>query len=333
MRSLPLHSRILASARAHSGLCSQIERASRGAVILVYHSIAPCSPPGPRGAYCLDTATLAGHLRFLRRRRQVVPLAAIVAAVKAGAEPDRGWVALTFDDALRCQTGLAAEILADHGMPWSLAVPAGLVDRGRSVWTYELAFLLLNCWERATLRLPGDGDRVWPTDSLRARIDTLKALKELLMGGRSPADRQVSLDALICEFGEAAFRERFEQEGTYAIATWAGLRRLADAGVEMLSHGMDHAQHTVLLSDEELRRDLTCSRARITEMVRSVPAGYALPGGLGGERSSRAVAAAGYEFCLTTRTGRVCAPAPLFALPRIDAEYPLSVLRWHMLAR
>jgi len=163
-------------------------------------------------------------------------------------------------------------------------------------------------------------------------VDTLAQVKHLMMNGMSAAERETCIGAMIHDFGETAFRDRFQEDGTFAIASWDELRRVAAAGVEILSHGMDHAPHTDSLSDRELQRDVADSRARIAEMTGRAPSGYALPGGVGGGRSHRAVAGAGYGFCLTTQTGRVRRDSAVFALPRIDAEYPLDVLRWHMLA-
>ncbi len=166
MHTARLRSRIAARLRIATGWQRILESRATGAAILCYHGIAErCCDPNLEGHF-VDVPTLREHLAFLRRRYEVVPLAQIVAALADGSAIPPRWVALTFDDALENQLTLGAEILADSKVPWSLAVPAGLIGTSGSIWTYELALLVLRYWERASIPDPLD-----PSQSLATELD------------------------------------------------------------------------------------------------------------------------------------------------------------------
>lgn len=105
---------------------------------------------------------------------------------------------------------------------------------------------------------------------------------------------------------------------------WDELRELAGSGIEVGSHTLSHA-HLTQLTDEELARELSESRARIEDELRRPCRVLAYPYGEEDGRVREATRTAGYEaaFGLPGRPR----PMDLYALPRIGIWRADSVLR------
>jgi peptidoglycan/xylan/chitin deacetylase (PgdA/CDA1 family) len=95
--------------------------------------------------------------------------------------------------------------------------------------------------------------------------------------------------------------------------TWDDLRRLVDTGVEIGSHTVSHP-HLPMLSDDELRRELSDSKKEIeTELGRTCTE-LAYPYGEFDSRVRAAAWLAGYERAYALRGSH----SDPYALPRLD---------------
>ena len=91
--------------------------------VLVYHSIS--APPEPMlGEIDISPERFAQQLRWLSRRRDVVPLVETLSERKKGRS-----VAITFDDGYRDNLTVALPLLEKFRLPMTLFVTAGFVDR------------------------------------------------------------------------------------------------------------------------------------------------------------------------------------------------------------
>ncbi|MFF2536397.1 polysaccharide deacetylase family protein [Streptomyces cyaneofuscatus] len=96
------------------------------------------------------------------------------------------------------------------------------------------------------------------------------------------------------------------------LLTHDEIRRVAEAGMEVGSHGLLH-QDLTTLADEELRQETVRSRELIADLTGTLPEGFCYPYGTLDRRVAEAVRVAGYGY------GCALAPGPLlsrFALPR-----------------
>jgi peptidoglycan/xylan/chitin deacetylase (PgdA/CDA1 family) len=292
----------------------------------MYHGVVSRDRDRLLDQYAIDVQSFRSHLAFLRQRSEVVPLSRIIECVSSGAPVPRAWVAITLDDALASQVTTAAEALAAQGMPWALAAPAGLIETGRSVWTYEFRFLLLECWPEPTLPWPSEGRPDLPARSVTERREAVRAVLPHLF--EIPDDRRAAyLEQLIDRAGRAEFLRRLAEDGRFVLATWAQLRSMRDSGVEVLSHGWHHRPQNPSMRREALVEEIERSRALLGQRLGVSPAGFALPHGARAGATDEMITAAGYKFCLSSRPERVTGVDRLRDVPRFSAEYPLAVLR------
>ena len=87
-----------------------------------------------------------------------------------------------------------------------------------------------------------------------------------------------------------------------------------------------------MLEPREIVQETSGSRTLLLKRMGILADGFALPGGFHDPRTERALKETGFRYCLTSFPGRVDVGSSLFRLPRIDSEYPLPILRQHMLS-
>jgi peptidoglycan/xylan/chitin deacetylase (PgdA/CDA1 family) len=297
----------------------------------MYHGVVAETGDPLLDTYAIDVASFRAHIEFFSRTRRVVPLGTLVERLQSGGSVPSEWIAITLDDAFSNQVTTAASILAEVGAPWALAVPAGLVGTGRSIWTCEFRFLLLECWPWPSVPSPSETLEELPTRSVTERRDAVRSLLPQLFQMRDDL-RITYLDRLIDRVGADDFRARLSRDARFALTTWPEIEKIRDAGVELLSHGWFHRPQNATIRPEALREEIVHSREVMRERLGRAPDGIALPHGQKSSATDDLVADAGYRFCLTSLPRRVTGSVNRLSLPRFASEYPLPVLRRHLLS-
>ncbi|WP_069173849.1 polysaccharide deacetylase family protein [Streptomyces griseus] len=96
-----------------------------------------------------------------------------------------------------------------------------------------------------------------------------------------------------------------------------GIRAVADAGMEVGSHGMLHRDLTGLPGDA-LRAETHGSREELRRITGTVPAGFCYPYGIADRRVVRSVREAGYAYACALAPGSLLGP---LALPRTHVSH------------
>jgi peptidoglycan/xylan/chitin deacetylase (PgdA/CDA1 family) len=119
------------------------------------------------------------------------------------------------------------------------------------------------------------------------------------------SNHRVAFPLLAAAGAAADFFVNPAQVGTTGYATWAELREMAEGGMSIQSHGLDHNVYLTQLPPARLREDLRRARLEIEEHV-GRPVTLLAPAG-GREPPDLADAArdAGYTHVLNSRPGRV----------------------------
>jgi len=326
-----LTSRVACRLREWTGLQTRAEERATGGAVLVYHGVLARVRDPILDLYAIDAATFRSHLQFLVRRGTVVPLRTMVERLVRREEVPRQWVSITLDDALENQVTTAAGLLADEGLPWSLAVPAGLVDTGRSIWTYELRLLVLEHWPFPNIPWPFEEGGELRTGSAGDKRAALRQMLSYLFAKVEDGERMAYIDGLIDRCGRGDFLGRIADDARFRLASWTQLRSLQHSGVELLSHGWRHRPQNETTGPGALAEEIEGSRRLMGERLGQAPAGFALPHGVSSSETPELITRAGYTYCLSTQPRRLRSGADLRHLPRFAGEYPLAVLRRYLL--
>jgi peptidoglycan/xylan/chitin deacetylase (PgdA/CDA1 family) len=99
------------------------------------------------------------------------------------------------------------------------------------------------------------------------------------------------------------------QVGTAGFASWSALREMAEGGMSIQSHGLDHRHYLTELSPAGLRDELRRARQEIEDHVGQPVTLLAPPGGRCPPRLSDVAREVGYSHVLSSRPGPIRRPA------------------------
>ena len=119
------------------------------------------------------------------------------------------------------------------------------------------------------------------------------------------SNHHLGFPALIAAGASADFFVNPAQVGTPGFATWAELREMAEGGMSIQSHGLDHRYYLTSLSPERLREDLRRARQEIEEHVGKAVTLLAPPGGRCPPDLERAALEVGYTHVLDSRPATI----------------------------
>jgi peptidoglycan/xylan/chitin deacetylase (PgdA/CDA1 family) len=234
-------------------------------LILTYHGVARDSVDSFLTRHSIDASVFDAQLAWLSRHYQFLPLADSVRALEQPTTrlPERG-VVITFDDGLRNVLRCALPILRTHGAPATVFVCPDYVGSG-PLWTDEVTALIM-ATPLQTLDSPlGDG-RTYRLRGAAAREQAAKAIT-VVMKALNSVDRDDRLQRLreVCRSGGRAVDAAPE---CHDLLTWDDVRSLAEAGIEIGSHGCTHTVLTALRA-ENARDEIVRSKKTIeTELGR-----------------------------------------------------------------
>ncbi len=226
MRISPPIVRTAALLRSLTGLQRLRERKMKGAVIMVYHGVVNQLRNDPLDTYQITRTELAKHVRYLKSFTDVVSLPDLLSSLEENLKSKQRLSAITFDDALESQTSLAAEVMVEMQVPWSIAVPAGLVEKHQTVWTNLLRLIVrfLPCDSRAIV----GGKRLDHT----MLADCGAGLVSHLMHHVSSHDRDMQMHDLLQSVGPPQrIEEEISADGRFKIASWTKLRQALTAAI------------------------------------------------------------------------------------------------------
>ena len=225
-------------------------------------------------------------------------------------------VAVTFDDGHRDNYTHAFPVLRRLGVPATIFLSTGYMDRKETFWFDDVAYRLQRA-SRDAIELRSLGLRLVLGDAARRRRATDEVLAKLKL-----VPNAVRLSAL---------RELAEESGVEAgigdersrPLTWAQVREMRDAGVEFGSHTVSHPILS-RLGDEELRAELRLSREELERQLGRRVVLLAYP--VGGEdafdeRVVRIARECGYRMALTYVSGaNRWPPGDRYRLRRLHVE-------------
>jgi peptidoglycan/xylan/chitin deacetylase (PgdA/CDA1 family) len=298
-----------------AGAFAPFRAANRGRVlILTYHRFS-------RGADALATpeSDFDAHLEYLKAHYTLVPLSRVAAHYAGKKELPARAACVTIDDGFADAYEIAFPLLRRHGVPAALFVITDFLDGRAWMWTDKLRHVALaTTAERLNTEVGGRSFDI----GLGGRDSRLGAagrvnseLKRLAPGAREEAIERIAsahgvkLPALPpAEFGPV---------------TWEQAREMDAGGVEIGSHTVSHPILTTT-DDDELRRELRDSRARLEEELGRGVELFCYPNGACDERVRREAASAGYACAVTTEPGlNERRGADPLALRRVPAETDL----------
>ena len=291
------------------------------ATSLLYHRVGehdprPFEPGGfdPNCSLSVPAARFDEQMRELAACWRCVPLPQAVEELAAGQLP-RGTVTVTFDDGYRDNLRVALPILERHGIPATVHITTGLIDRTAVLWWEELEAIV-----RAAPRLSFDWrgrDYAFELSGTEAREQAFTRIAALFKPAAPETQRELM----------ALLRPQSPRPFSYSdeVLSWDEVRELdRHPLVTIAAHSVNHPVLSSIGGDG-VDAEMRLSRQRLErELGHAVPY-FAYPFGGAAEAGRREFVLseqAGFRFALTSRSGHWHARHRhhLQALPRIMVE-------------
>jgi peptidoglycan/xylan/chitin deacetylase (PgdA/CDA1 family) len=216
----------------------------------------------------------------------------------ADPKDERRFVAFTLDDGYRDNAEHAAPVFRRHGVPYTIFITKGFVERTRSMW-WQTAEALTR--EKPAFRLDfGRGEEEVRTDTLTAKQTAFDRIAAFVQS--ADEDRAVAaLDA-------AAKAEGIDPLAITGRLTMdeAALRELSrDPLARLGAHTLTHV-NLKRVDAARLRNEIEGSGEAVAAYAGRRPASFAYPYGFKaavGEREIRAAYEAGFAIAVTTQPG------------------------------
>lgn len=262
------------------------------------------------------TAAFTAQLEYLQRHFRIVPLAALVQALRDGRTDIAHWIALTFDDGTRNNGTVAAPILKRLGLPATFFICPGLVGRGVWLWNHEA---------RERLRSLPTAEFAALADSFGRTGENLEAvikwMKTLPLHSRSHIERVIR-DAT------PSFRPTDAQRTEFDLMDWSELKALDPALITLGAHSTNHP----ILANctaEELKAEVAECRPRLEKELARPVEYFCYPNGDFNPQVS-ALTRVNYTAAVTTQPGFVKPGEDLHQLPRLNCCDSLPHFAWRL---
>ena len=233
------------------------------------------------------------------------------------ARPDRPGPAMVFtlDDGYRDNNDHARPVFEKHGIPYTIFVSGGFVDRTHTIW-WETAEQLIGQIDEFSFDY-GAGDVTLPTRTLLEKYAVFDRLHKALACAEQSAivarlDAKAR-EAGICPIG-IVDREVMEEAELRQLAA----TKLADLGAHTIGH-----MNLAHLEADQMRSEIVRSAERVAVITGETPQTMAYPYGdrcAAGPREYQAARELGFRLAVTTNPGVLNRQSlqDLFSLHRIS---------------
>jgi peptidoglycan/xylan/chitin deacetylase (PgdA/CDA1 family) len=224
---------------------------------------------------------------------------------------------LTSDDGYLDNHDLLAPIAEELGIPWALFVSTHHIETGTRFPTYFTRCFAYHA-PQGVYNFPGIDKPISIGANSASRAAASAALGQAVYALPQDGVRTL-IDAVVKATGrdrQADLDELFQSDKPM---TWAHVKRLADAGVEIGAHCNEHAILHRGQTTGEILRQVTISKQAVTEKIGRCRY-FAFPvGGVDqiGPEGATAVREAGFDAAFTTIKGTLPASRDPFLHPRV----------------
>ncbi len=288
----PFRERFQVSVAGGRPKLSLTRRRHPSARILYYHRVNDdCDPFFP----AISTRLFEQEMRHLARHYKVVPMPELIRHLEDG--PPQPVVAVTFDDGYRDNYENAFPILRRYGLPATVFLTTGTMDRDEPIWFEQLAQAVKNT-SREHIDLEIDIPRRFLLRTQVERLETNNGIFAVLRD-QPDVERREWLPRICEQLGVDDGERRSK------MLTWDQVRTMSAGGIHFGGHTVTHPFLSRLTRDNALWEASECKRRIEYELQLPVEC-FAYPNGREqdvGPWGGEVIRAAGYRAAVTTIWG------------------------------
>ena len=289
----------------------------RRPVILRYHRVYG-EGPEPLYELGLSRVLFEAQLDFLCEHCNVVSLAQVFDALFRGSSLPEHAVAITFDDGYKDNFTEAYPALRSRGLPATVFIAVENVERAMPFWWDRLAAAIHAAPNGPVAIDLGRGMESVTLNGVDSRRRVVEQACEAfkLMPHADAGNR---LEAVLRTLGTGA-------DSSDPVLSWDEVREMAEGGIEIGSHTLDHPVLS-RLAPEEAARQIVESRLRAEDRLKRPVRFFAYPNGKRDDVTptvKELVRKAGYTGAVSTIQGRPSPASDPFLVERIGVSAGLA---------
>jgi peptidoglycan/xylan/chitin deacetylase (PgdA/CDA1 family) len=296
---------------------SSFRRSSRSKFgILCYHRVGTHGVPFHSQ---LAPGLFESHMRYVKKRYRVVPLAQLVGEMQTSCDVPPT-LAITFDDGYRDLYLYAFPVLQKYGIPATIYLIGRCMETGEAPW-YDRIFAALVTFSGTSLELEAGGARRFFLETLEARLAVAWEIVCYLRSIPETARQRWCADFDRRMSSPAELLER-------RMLDWNQVRAMQAAGIFFGAHTMNHPSVSQL-DPAAYKHELLDSKKLLETGLDARVEDFAYPFGKltdGNKTSQDYIASVGYRSAVTTILGFNSQDVDPFTLRRmqIGDECPMS---------
>jgi peptidoglycan/xylan/chitin deacetylase (PgdA/CDA1 family) len=309
---------LLRDAISESLFLSEISNPSKRSIgkltLVTFHRVLPenLRKQYPYPGICVTPEELRWFCGFFYKYFLVDTLTNIFQRWQNGEQPNKPFLAITFDDGQLDNLQYGLPVLNEFDFKATFYIPAKNIDEANILWHDRIGY--------CTLAAKNNGQKVMEMTLELAhtygipRNPTSGFENHIIQHSKliSPEKRKLFIEAL-----EHLLKTSTPKWGR--LMTWDEIRQMHQQGHEIGSHSMTHALMPQC-NDQELRYETTESKRRLETELNTEITSFCYPNGDCDARSVEAVRQAGYQNAVTTQWGKNQPNQPYFQLKRCDVN-------------
>lgn len=244
-----------------------------------------------------------------------VSMSEVLELARTGFARPRPWIHLTFDDGYRNNLTVLAPYLSSRGIPWTVFVSTGHIERRRPFGTFVVRCAMMHA--PGELMLPGMTEPLSPQATAQERIDAYRRLR--LKSLDSSTQLEV-VERATAALSDAQWQELDHLYAAESVLSMAELQELARQPlVHIGSHNHNHIVLNGRVTAEEVSWEMRTSRAWLRQNLGISPVTYCYPNGQRDDFSAttgRICRDAGYQAAFTTISEPVRRDSEPYEIPR-----------------
>lgn len=328
--------RIIAPSLFYTGFYDFLfSRFSNKGIILMYHWINNSLENGCHTTWEKNrVGYFEAQMKYIKEKMNPVSVSDLVKYISAGKTIPKKAIAVTFDDGYEDNYTNAYPILKRHGIPATIFVTAGYVGVENNFWWDRVEELIKNSSVHfLDLKILSD-----LAEGEKLRFSGIINLKETKMK-KASVIRIVELIKTLNESGIQCAIKRLEENlrvkdvniKKRKILTWSQVKEMANDGIEIGSHTVNHP-NLGKISQEEVEREISESKELIEEKICKPVHGFAIPYGLEGFYNKdviEIIKRSNYQYSCSAKVGCADINSDIYELKRISASnLTLPLFAW-----
>lgn len=289
-------------------------------IILRYHRVHESASRDPFHL-SVSPAVFESQMNYLKQRYIVTGMPS---DQTQEASNKKNRLTITFDDGYLDNYTQAYPILKKNNLPAAIFLTSGLIDTAKKFWWDALEYALGNAATKEVRINYRDknGNRIEKLFSIADENEKIRTLQALEILGNQLDDSQK--EALV---EQIHLQCRSAQDTERMVMNWREIREMAENGIEIGAHGVNHKLLTKI-SREEAVFEIEESKRQIETALGKKVLYFAYPGGQVAGWMQKTAQAIGYAGAFLTTPGENGRKVSPFQLKRRAVHQNISVTPW-----